>query len=167
VHPLFIDPEKGYDSVRREILYHILTEYGKPMTLFRLIKMSLNGTFSNVCIGTNLTDAFPNQNGLKQGDALSPLPFHSALQYSNRKVHESREGLELDGTHHLLDYAYNMNMLGENTAIIRKSAKALLQANREVGLEVNTEKTKYMVVSHHKYAEQTTIYRFLMHILKK
>jgi hypothetical protein len=45
VHQLFIDFKKGYDSVRREVLYNILIEFGIPMKLFRLIKMCLNETF--------------------------------------------------------------------------------------------------------------------------
>jgi hypothetical protein len=44
-----------------------------------IIKMCLNETYSTVCIGTNLSDKFPIQNGLKQGDALSPLLFNFAL----------------------------------------------------------------------------------------
>jgi hypothetical protein len=43
------------------------------MKLVRLIKMCLNKTYSKVCIGKHLSDSFPIQNGLKQGDALSPL----------------------------------------------------------------------------------------------
>jgi hypothetical protein len=41
VHHLFLDFEKAYDSVRREVLYNIMTEFGIPMKLLRLIKMCL------------------------------------------------------------------------------------------------------------------------------
>jgi len=44
VHELFIDFKNAYDSVRREVLYNILTEFGIPMKLVRLIKMCLNET---------------------------------------------------------------------------------------------------------------------------
>jgi hypothetical protein len=73
VHQLFIDFKKAYDSVRREVLYNILIEFGVPMKLVRLIKMCLNETYSKVRIGTHLSDNFPVQNGLKQGDAVLPL----------------------------------------------------------------------------------------------
>jgi len=46
VHQLFIDSEKAYDSVRREVLCNILTEFGIPMKLVWLIKMCLNETYS-------------------------------------------------------------------------------------------------------------------------
>jgi hypothetical protein len=48
--------------------------------------MCLNETYSNVHIGKHLSDSFPIQNGLKQGDALSPLLFNFASEYAIRKV---------------------------------------------------------------------------------
>jgi hypothetical protein len=70
VNQLFIDFKKAYVSVKREVLYNILLEFGIPEKLVRLIKMCLNETYSKVRIGKLLSDKFPIQNGLKQGDAL-------------------------------------------------------------------------------------------------
>jgi hypothetical protein len=70
VHQLFIGFKNVYDSMRREVLYNIFIEFGLPMKLVRLIKMSLNKTYSEVHIGRHLFDSFPVQNGLKQADAL-------------------------------------------------------------------------------------------------
>jgi len=58
VHELFIDFKKAYDSVRREVLYNILTEFGIPMKLVRLIKMRLIETYNRVRVGKNLSDVF-------------------------------------------------------------------------------------------------------------
>jgi hypothetical protein len=81
VHQLFVDFKKayeGYESVRREVLYKILIQFGVSMKLVRLIKMCLNETYSKVRIG------FLIKNGLKQGDALSPLLLNFALEYAIR-----------------------------------------------------------------------------------
>jgi hypothetical protein len=51
VHQLFIDFKKAYDSVSRDVLYNILTEFGIPMKLVRLKKMCLNETCCRVQVG--------------------------------------------------------------------------------------------------------------------
>jgi hypothetical protein len=63
-------------------------------------------------------------------------------------------GLKLNGTHHMLDYADDVNLLGDNTDTIKKNTEPFIDASKEVGLEVNADMTKYMLLSCHQNAEQ-------------
>jgi hypothetical protein len=80
VHQLFLDLKKAYDSVRRDVLYNIVIEFGVSMKLVRLIKMCLNETYTNVSISKHLSGNRPIQNGLEKGDDLLPIFSNFALE---------------------------------------------------------------------------------------
>jgi hypothetical protein len=116
------------------------------MKLVRLIKMFLNKMYSKVHIGKNLSDSFLIQNGLKQVDASSPLLFNFTLEYAIKMIQENQVGVTLNGIHQLLVYADDVNLLGDNIRIYhkgkKKNTRSLIYDSKEIGLEVNTEKTK-------------------------
>ena len=80
MNKLYIDFKTAYDSVRMEVFYNILIEFGIPVKLVRLIIIGLNEMYNRARVGKDLSDMFPIRNGLKQGDALSPLLFNFALE---------------------------------------------------------------------------------------
>ena len=123
VHHFSIDFKKAYDSVRREVLYNNLIEFGIPMKVVRLIKMCLTEACSTVQVGKNLSNMFPIRNDLKQGDALSPLFFNFALEYAIRRVQVNQDGLKLNGTHQLLVYADDVNILGRSVHTVKEHAE--------------------------------------------
>jgi hypothetical protein len=58
VHQVFIDFKKDYDSVRKDVFYDIIIEFGIPMELVRLIKMCLNETYSRVRLRKHLSVSY-------------------------------------------------------------------------------------------------------------
>jgi len=82
---------------------------------------------------------FLSHSDVKQWDSLLPLLFNFALEYAIRKT-----AIEWNTS------ADDVNVLDENINTIKKNTETLLDASREVGLEINTEKTKYIIMSRHR-----------------
>ena len=144
MHQLFIDFKRTCDSVGWVVLNNIGIEFGIPMELVRLIKMCLNETYSRVQVDRHLFDMFPNKTGLKHVAALSPFLFSFALECAIRRVQVHQDGLKLNGRHQLLVNADNDNLLGRSVHTIKKNLENFVVSNKEIGLEVTTDKTKYV-----------------------
>jgi hypothetical protein len=103
-----------------------------------------------------LSDNFPIQNGKKQGDVLLQLLFNFALEYANRKVQENQVGLKSNGTHQLMAYAGDVNLMGDSIDTLKKNIEPLIDASK-VGIEINVAKTKYMLLSCHQKGQNQNL----------
>ena len=68
--------------------------------------------------------------------------LNCALQYVIRRVQVNQDGLQLNGTHQLLVYVDDVNILGGSIHTVKENAEALVAATRGIGLEVSADKTK-------------------------
>ena len=73
--------------------------------------------------------------------------FNCVLEYAIRKVKVNQDDLKLNGTHQLLVYADDINILGGSIHTIKVNAEAFVVASKETGLEANADNTKYTVMS--------------------
>jgi hypothetical protein len=70
------------------------------------------------------------RNDLKQGDVLLPLLFNFALEYAFRRLQVNQDGLKVNGTHQLLVYADDVNILGGSVHNIKKNTEFLVVASK-------------------------------------
>jgi len=75
------------------------------------------------------------------------IAFQLCLEYAIRRVQVIQDGLKLNGTHQLLVYADDVNIQGGSVRMVKENVEALIVDSKEIGLEVNADKTKFMVMS--------------------
>ncbi|KAJ4451543.1 hypothetical protein ANN_03009 [Periplaneta americana] len=138
--------EKEFSAMIRAYLHPMKGSNQQPAAGLTFTCRSRGGRSSNQDGGIMwLARQSPNRyNWLSQPDFAT---YRNSQEYAIRKVQDNRQGSELNGLHQLLVYADDVNMLGENPQTIRENTEILLEANKAIGLEVNPEKTKYMIMS--------------------
>ena len=173
VHQLYVDYKMAYDSIRRNYLYETMQDFGIPNKLIRLVHMTLNSTKSKIKIQGETSREFQIRRGLRQGDSLSCILFNITLEKVIRNIHidtrgtitryflRDSEGPQPIGTLYsqplqYLAYADDIALLGKSDKDITKAFNELENASLLAGLEVNSQKTKYMTMSREERGKESS-----------
>jgi RNAse (barnase) inhibitor barstar len=159
VHLLFVDFKQAYDSVNRYRLWKAMTQLGIPTKLVRLVKACVQKSKCKVKFNGELSEDFSVETGLRQGDALSPTLFNIALESVVREVLDDVTGLRIGEGHQitLAAYADDIIIIGETEEDLKWSAEKLISKGKEIGLQVNEEKTKYLIVSRREQVQNSLV----------
>ena len=155
-HHLFIlvDFKTAYDEVNRNQLCKAMQELGIPQKLVRLTQATMEGTTAKVNIHNELSVNFHIGKGLRQGDALACSLFNIALEKIILEANINQRGNIFYKSVQILAYADDIDIISRSPKSLQEATTALDRAARMMGLEINQNKTNYMICgTKKKYAE--------------
>jgi hypothetical protein len=126
-----------------------------PNELIRLTEATIKDSTYHVKIGTIITDGFKVGNNLKQGDGLAPNLFNTALEYVIRQLSVQAQAAIFYKSVQLIGYADDTNIMGRTKRAASMVYRELTERPKEVGLNINVEKTKAMVQSRRPRGRET------------
>jgi LEA14-like dessication related protein len=154
IHQSYIDFKQAYDTTNRTKLEEIMKEFGIPMKLVRLVKMTLTNTKRKVKIQGKPSPSFETVVGLRQGDSLSTLLFNLIMEKIIRNIRINPRGTIFNRTRQYLVYADDV-ILGRSEAYMKETLEEMTAITQQIGLQMNNTKTKYMINRHSKNEEKT------------
>lgn len=130
----------------REQLWTILNIFGIPDKSVKLIQICNKQSCYRVRFSEELSSLFECKNGLRQDDTMFTVLFNLALEKVVRHITDLRE-IEIIGPYTLLVYTDDIISLGESRKDLEKSTRKLIISSCIMGLVINKNKTKYMVIT--------------------
>jgi hypothetical protein len=143
----FVDFKAAFDSIDRKRMYQILrTRVGLPDRIVSLIEEMYQGSVDVVRVGSDFTDPFPVETGVKQGALLSPILFNIVLDAILHVAMEGCEGIRVDRGNPVtdLDYADDLALLAESLTDMQRMIDRLDAVASSLGLVISAEKTQTM-----------------------
>ena len=142
LHNIFIEFKQAFDKVNRPQMYESLKVLKIPIKLIRLVKTTLTYSRSLVEVYQGRTDVFNIKKGLRQGDALSTILINLVLEAALLKIDFG--GNISTRTKQLCAYADDVVIIGRTQKALKETFITLQKEAEELGLIINTNKTKYM-----------------------
>uniref|UniRef100_A0A0K8SN56 Reverse transcriptase domain-containing protein n=1 Tax=Lygus hesperus TaxID=30085 RepID=A0A0K8SN56_LYGHE len=144
-HHLFVDFRAAYDSICRSELYKAMRRIGVPEKLIRMVEVTMRDVNCHVRVQGELSEPFQSTKGLRQGDALACILFNVALDRSIKDAGLDRRGTIFSRSVQILAYADDIDIIGRSQRDVKEAFLVLNREAKKMGLEVNAQKTKYMI----------------------
>ncbi len=158
VYNCFVDFEKAFDSINKEVTWAVLRSYGVGRRLVEILKDIGERTEMAVRIGHELGSWFRMETGTKQGDPVSPIIFITYLERVMDRNQNKETGFSVQG-HKInnLRFADDIDLIEEERDELQESVKILNEEGRRAGLRINLRKTKTMVFGSKEMKNTITI----------
>ncbi|KAL9978171.1 hypothetical protein ACROYT_G015662 [Oculina patagonica] len=150
VYATFVDYEKAFDSVDREVLWKLLRHYGIPEKYITLIQKTYEKCTCRVIHNGVLSELFEMLTGVRQGCLLSPFLFLLVIDWIMRRTTEKhQDGIQWTLTTRLedLDFADDIALLSHNHRSMQSKLTRLAKISMQTGLRISKSKTKVMRVN--------------------
>lgn len=146
----FIDYTKAFDSLDRDALWRIMAHYGIPDKYISLIKNLYKDAGCRILIKGKLSVWFQILTGVRQGCLISPFLFLLAIDWILKTSTAGRNGLQWTLTKQLddLDFADDIAALSNTFSQMQAKTDKIAETSRQVGLQINTDKTETMRINH-------------------
>lgn len=159
VYCAFVDFEKAYDSIDRDILWQILLDYGVPLELVTAIRSFYVG--SEACVRTNgvFSILFRIYLGVRQGCPMSAWLFNIFIDKCNKDAFRDKAGFKIGReVIRTLVYADDEFISAESPEDLQCLLDSLHGVSANMGLKVNVKKTKICVFSRSGIMNESTFY---------
>ncbi|KAI5714830.1 hypothetical protein M8J77_006182 [Diaphorina citri] len=157
VHGLFVDLKKAFDSIKREEIWKEMKKLSIPKKLINLTRITTEDTKCLVRVNGKLSEPFNVETGVKQGDCTSPLLFNLILEKVIRSISVMNTGITIGEKFNILAYADDVILIGKSEDEIKEMLTVMINTIKPFGLEVNFEKTKYMIFSREENTNTQTL----------
>lgn len=143
----FVDFERAFDSIDREVIWKLMTHYGIPPKFINLIKELYKDSSCRIIHNGRLTESISVQTGVRQGCLLSPMLFLIVIDWiMKRTTTGMNTGIQwtLTGQLEDLDFADDVCLLSHKQQHAQNKLNRLADEAGKTGMKINIRKTELM-----------------------